>query len=89
MADFEKACSRGNIPLLGLPPRSPKFNGNVERGNGTAKYEFYVQYAFQPNLHMIRKKLQKFAHFYNFIRPHQGIGLLTPTQFFEVINMRT
>lgn len=89
MADFEKACFEAKIPLWVLPPRRPKFNGNVERGNGTAKYEFYAQYNAQPNLHMLRKNLQKFAHFYNFVRPHQGLGLLTPGQFCEVMVMRT
>lgn len=89
MADFEKACSNHNIPLFVLPPRSPEYNGNVERSNGTAKYEFYAQYDSLPSLHMIRKKLQKFTYFYNFVRPHQGLDLLTPRQFFEVISMRS
>jgi transposase len=85
MGEFEEAAAQSNIPLFVLPPRSPEYNCNVERGNGTAKYEFYAQYEAAPNFHMIRNKLQKFAHFYNKIRPHQGIGLLTPCQFFEVI----
>lgn len=88
MAEFEKSCSKSNISLFVLPPRSPEYNGNVERSNGTAKYEFYAQYDSKPNLHTIRKKLQKFTHFYNFYRPHQGIGLLTPGQFFEEIEKR-
>jgi transposase len=86
MGDFEKAVAMSNIPLWVLPPRMPEYNCNVERGNGTAKYEFYWQYNAQPNLHMIKKNLQKFALFYNTVRPHQGIGLLTPTQFYEVIS---
>lgn len=85
MADFEKATASNNIPLWVLPPRMPEYNCNVERGNGTAKYEFYHQYTGQPNMHMIQKNLQKFAHFYNTIRPHQGLDLLTPCQFYEVI----
>ena len=85
MADFEKLCSQSNISLFVLPPRSPEYNGNVERSNGTAKYEFYAQYDSKPSFYTIRKKLQKFTHFYNFYRPHQGIGLLTPSQFFELI----
>lgn len=85
MADFEKACYEAKIPLFVLPPRRPKFNGNVERGNSTAKYEFYAQYNAQSNLHILRKNLQKFAYFYNFVRPHQGLGLLTPGQFCEVM----
>ncbi len=87
MGDFEKATAQSNIPLWVLPPRMPEYNCNVERGNGTAKYEFYSQYEAQPNLHMVRKSLQKFAFFYNTIRPHQGIGLLTPRQFYEVMDI--
>ncbi len=86
MGDFEKAAFQSTIPLWVLPPRMPEYNCNVERGNGTAKYEFYCQYNSEPNLHMIKKNLQKFALFYNTVRPHQGVGLLTPSQFFEVIS---
>jgi len=88
MADFERATAQSNIPLWVLPPRMPEYNCNVERGNGTAKYEFYSQYDALPNLYMIKKNLQKFALFYNTVRPHQGVGLLTPAQFYEVMDKR-
>lgn len=84
-AAFEQACLREKIPLYVLPPRSPELNGNVERGNGTARYEFYNQYSAHPSLHILRKNLIKFAKFYNTKRPHQGIGLLTPGQFCELM----
>lgn len=83
MADFEQSCKKLGIPLYVLPPRSPEWNGAVERSNGTARYEFYSQYNSGVSLHHIRKNLQKFAHFYNHYRPHQGIDLLTPNQFYE------
>lgn len=86
MGAFEQAAHRLNIPLYVLPPRSPEYNCNVERANGTAKYEFYARYDAQPSLHIIRKRLLAFNDFYNKVRPHQGIGLLTPEQFCEVIN---
>lgn len=85
MADFERSCSMQNIPLFVLPPRSPEYNSHVERGNGTAKYEFYSQYEKDPSFFMIQKNLQKFAHFYNNKRPHQGINLLTPARFYDSI----
>jgi putative transposase len=88
MALFEDACKNAQIPLFVLPPRSPELNGNVERSNGTAKYEFYAQYISIPTLEVIRQKLQKISSFYNVERPHQGIGLLTPSQFFGEINIR-
>ena len=77
------------IPLIVLPPRSPELNGTVERGNETAKYEFYAQYSAHPTLHILQKKLHEFAHFYNSVRPHKGIGLLTPKEFYKVISMRS
>ena len=85
MKDFELLCQKYNIPLWVLPPRSPECNGVVERSNGTFKYEFYSQYNGQLNLDALEIKLQKFVDFYNNIRPHQGIGYLTPTQFYESI----
>lgn len=87
-AFFETACKKAEIPLFVLPPRSPELNGNVERSNGTAKYEFYAQYEGIPSFHLLRKNLHKFNLFYNFERPHQGIGLLTPSEFFKTIEIR-
>lgn len=40
MAGFETACKARGIALYGLPPRSPKLNGRVERLNGTTRREF-------------------------------------------------
>jgi len=85
MGVFEQAAKTQGIPLYVLPPRSPEYNCNVERANGTAKYEFYYQYDAHPSLHIIRKNLHKFTHFYNTVRPHHGIGLLTPDQFYQKI----
>lgn len=85
MGDFEQSCKNMGIPLYVLPPRSPDCNGGAERSNGTAKYEFYSQYDDGKSLHHIRKNLQKFTHSHNHYRPHQGINLLTPHQFYEEI----
>jgi len=38
--EFETACEELNIPLFVLPPRNPKWNGRVDRANGTSRYEF-------------------------------------------------
>ena len=43
MAEFEEACARLGIELFVLPPRSPKFNGHVERMQRTFREEFYTQ----------------------------------------------
>lgn len=88
MKEFESLCKKFNIPLWVLPPNSPELNGNVERSNSTFKYEFYSQYDGPPKLEAVQFLLQKFVTFYNEIRPHQGIGYLTPNQFYESIKNR-
>ena len=65
MKDFENLCQKLNIPLFVLPPRSPEYNCNVERGNGTFKYEFYAQHDTARSFDLLQKDLQKFVGFYN------------------------
>lgn len=83
MGDFELACQAANIPLFVLPPKSPELNGVVERTNGSSKYEFYASYLGPLNLIHIRLKLQKYAHKYNYYRPHQTLRYLTPMQYYQ------
>ena len=61
-----------------LPPKSPKYNGCVERANGTSRYEFYPFYEGPLTLAAINRKLAQYQHCYNYYRPHDGIGLQTP-----------
>jgi transposase len=83
MGEFEEKCKDLGIPLFVLPPRSPEYNGNVERGNSTVKYEFYVQYTGPLGLHVLRKNLQKYVGSYNSYRPHQALQNLTPLQYYQ------
>ena len=43
-AMFEEACWEKSIPLLVLPPRSPKLNGHVEGAHRTHREELYEVY---------------------------------------------
>jgi transposase InsO family protein len=78
MGDFEYACKTKKLDLFVLPPRSPKLNGAVERGNGTVKYEFYYQYDGPPKLEFLRYRLKELNTFYNKVLPHQALRYLTP-----------
>lgn len=78
---FEQACEINDIPLYVTPPRSPECNGHVERINGTFKYEFYSQYQGTTSIHILRYELLKFTRHYHKIRPHEGLGYLTPHEF--------
>ena len=83
MSVFEQTCAEKVIPLFVLPPYSPQLNGGVERCNGTFRYEFFSMNKRFESQHELENKLDKFTDFYNNIRPHQNLGLLTPCQFIE------
>lgn len=85
MNEFEYACAKEGIFLFVLPPRSPKLNGTVERCNGTFRQEFYSLHEQFKSEDDLMKKLNTFTHFYNSVRPHKNLRLLTPSQFLERI----
>lgn len=86
MGEFEQACKNYNIPLYVLPPRSPEYNGNVERANGSAKFEFYYLYDGVCNLFSLRRELGRYVKKYNTFRPHQALQYLTPWQYYNQLN---
>lgn len=86
MGDFESLCAKKGIKLFVLPPKRPELNGGVERANGIFRYEFYAQHNGSESLFALQNALQKFVVFYNMVRPHHGVGLLTPYEAYELIN---
>jgi putative transposase len=84
MAEFEQACEEKGIPLFVLPPKSPKYNGDVERKNGVSQNEFYSQYRGEFKLEVIRPALRQYQGLYNTYRPHQTLAHLTPQEYFKL-----
>ena len=82
MKDFEEECSKQNIPLYVLPPRSSKINGNVERANGLCHRKFYEVYDLPYKLAAIQKMLKEFQYNFNHLRPHFSLKGLTPAESF-------
>ncbi len=82
-AVFEEECSRRDIRLFVLPPRSPKLNAYVERGHRTHTEEFYEVTESSFDLPEIRAELLGWERVYNTVRPHQALGYLTPLKFLE------
>lgn len=80
-ADFEALCQERGIPLFVLPPRSPKLNGCVERGNRTHREEFYEVYDLDWTVSGLRPDLLRWERVYNTIRPHAALGYLTPEEY--------
>ena len=80
-AEFEAACQARGLHLFVLPPRSPKLNGCVERGNRTHREEFYEVYDLEWSVTGLRPDLLNWEVTYNTIRPHKSLGYLTPQEY--------
>ena len=86
MGEFEKECEARKIPLYVLPPKSPKYNGGVERGNRIFRDEFYDrEEVIADNLHDIKTELHKAVLKYNTFRPHSALKGMTPKEFYDTI----
>jgi IS30 family transposase len=80
--EFEKVCEELHIPLIVLPPASPKYNGGVERSNRTLREEFYARDDLHATtLDEMRIELKKVVQKYNEYRPHNGLKGMTPMQY--------
>jgi putative transposase len=82
-AQFEAACQERGIQLFILPPRSPKLNGHVERAQRTHREEFYRMLDPPDSLSQLRERLRAWETVYNTIRPHQALGQLTPSKYYQ------
>jgi len=81
--DFEAACQARKKRLFIIPPRAPKLQGYVERSNRTHREEFYEVEDIELKLEDHNHQLEEWNHTYNYIRPHQALGYLTPNEFHQ------
>jgi transposase InsO family protein len=80
---FEQACRNRQIRLFVIPPRSPKLQGFAERSNRTHREEFYEVEEIEVTLEGHNRQLEEWNRIYNYIRPHQSLGYLTPHEFHQ------
>ena len=88
MKYFEEGCRENNIELYVLPPRSPKYNGRIERFNRIVRDELLSN---RELLNTINNRgdyniiLQEFINNYNNKRPHSAIDYLSPREYYEKV----
>ena len=63
---------------------TPTDNPRVERSHLTDELEFYQRGGLKKTFEEQRQALEEWEHFYNFKRPHQALGYLTPMEFYEL-----
>ena len=66
-------------------PHCPKENCFVERVIQTDKYEFYLNGNLYTEIALQNEKLAKWNYLYNYLRPHQALGNLSPMEYYERI----
>ena len=86
---FEQACQERGLHLFVLPPRSPKLNGHVERAQRTHTEEFYELYPDDLEITPLNQALREWERVYNYVRPHQSLGYLTPFEYLRARNAST
>jgi len=69
----------GIIPEL-IEPGCPQQNGRHERMHKTLKYETTIQQAL--NLKKQQERFEKFRDEFNNLRPHDGLGMKTPSEVY-------
>lgn len=82
--EFGEFCRHHGILHERIPIRSPERNPNIERFFRTLKEEFVELHEFVGYGSFFRE-LDKFMIEYNWVRPHQSLGYMTPSKFYEEI----
>lgn len=87
---FGQAVQDLNLTHYWSRPQTPKNNAILERFNRTLKYEFLYQGNFHPDINVFNQNLTNWLIKYNFQRPHQALGYLTPMEYAQKsLNLHT
>lgn len=82
LKDFEKLCRELNLPHYFIETRTPKQNTYVENSHGSDDKEFYQQgNEYYATIEAAQEKLDEWEHAWNYIRPHEALGYLTPDEY--------
>lgn len=82
---FHKELENQNIPHYFSHPNCPKQNSRVERVIQTAEDEFW-NFNAAYTVKELNRLADKWNYIYNYIRPHQALGYLTPMEYLETLN---
>lgn len=81
---LDRYCRLNDIRHKLIPPGEKELNGKVERSHRTDDEEFYRRQKKRfKDLKELRRKGERWQHFYNKLRRHSGIGRKTPLEFYR------
>ena len=81
--EFERATVRLNIQRYFSRVKTPKDNAEIERFNETLEYEWLYNSNLSLDPEDFNPRLTEWLIEYNFNRPHQSLGYLTPIEYIE------
>ena len=84
--EFERAARELGIQRYFSRVRTPKDNPEVERFNQTLEYEWLYNFNLSLEPEELNPRLTEWLIEYNFNRPHQSLGYLTPIEYIEKVS---
>ena len=82
-SEFERASAKLGIQRYFSRVKTPKDNSEVERFNQTLEYEWLYNSNLSLDPEEFNPRLTEWLIEYNFNRPHQSLGYLTPIVYIE------
>lgn len=82
--EFSDALQKDGVFHFYSNTATPTDNPRVERSHLTDELEFYGRQNLYKDFEKQKEALRKWEHIYNFKRPHQALGYLTPMKFYEL-----
>ncbi len=80
---FDRICRENGVKHILTAPRSPTTTGKIERWHKTLRSEFLNGKVFADVVEA-QARLDEWVAHYNTVRPHQGIGMVTPATRFAL-----
>lgn len=81
---FREELQKENVFQFYSNTGTPTDNPRVERSHLTDDKEFYEKGGLKKTFEEQKKALANWEYFYNFQRPHQALGYLTPMEYFKL-----
>jgi len=80
--DFSNYLEKERVAQFFSRAGTPTDNPRVERSHLTDELEFYAQGNLYKNFNDQARAISGWEYTYNFVRPHQALGYLTPMEFY-------
>src|SRR3989344_3264191 len=84
MREFRELLKKDTVFHFYSNAGTPTDNPRVERSHLTDELEFYQKGGFKKTFEEQKAATAEWEYFYNFVRPHQALGYLTPMGFYEL-----